>query len=445
MCGLAGWQLLPGIKAPSSMMASSAVLCQCASERGEDAWGVIGSHADATPGYRVVKGLGSITKAKFARRLGRLHTVALHTRYGTTGKNTLRNAHPFTIAKPDGGTIIGMHNGVVYNHWSLQRDNKRKAEVDSEQIFMHIAENKPLSDIEAYGAVVYVDSAEPDAFLMGRFNNGELNVARITKNGDKMGIMWSSTYRALSNAASLGGFKATYIQIDYGKLYRVSDGEVWTTDSLLDISKHDVAPTTSAAVTPYSTYNGDTTSTYKQGKWVTTDGVHRYSGNGYGTGTSWQPSTDKSTTACAECKNQLEDCICDDDSDMQPCDTCAEFGEDCYCANCYCGHCVRRYGGIEDESDRYADASLSDAYSEVIAEAEASMADASTASSSSLGLRDQETRRKYLLGQLSLPAPSDVPFDPFIGPLPVVSRSKPCETCGFQHTPGYCQSATVTV
>ena len=55
-----------------------------------------------------------------------------HNRWGTIGKNTNRNAHPF-----DFDTLVGAHNGTLTSKWRF--DNHMQFDVDSEAMYSHMS------------------------------------------------------------------------------------------------------------------------------------------------------------------------------------------------------------------------------------------------------------------------------------------------------------------
>jgi predicted glutamine amidotransferase len=78
-----------------------------------------------------------------------------HTRYGTVGKNTKENAHPFTK-----GLITGVHNGCLSNERELSKSYDFDYEVDSEAIFemIRIKKEQGLSEVIGSIAIAYTKS-----------------------------------------------------------------------------------------------------------------------------------------------------------------------------------------------------------------------------------------------------------------------------------------------
>ena len=77
-----------------------------------------------------------------------------HTRYGTIGKNTDDNAHPYQK-----GNIIGAHNGCLSNHAQLASKHGFEYCVDSEVVFSMIAKygHDGIKDVLGTMALIYTD------------------------------------------------------------------------------------------------------------------------------------------------------------------------------------------------------------------------------------------------------------------------------------------------
>lgn len=188
MCGLFGW-ITDGSIAREQMAATACSLAIYNDTRGGDSWGMFN---DASG---VVRGLGKFAASVKATEVLNARMMLGHTRLATTGKVKIENSHPF-----EAGRIIGAHNGMVANHWELNREFDRACRVDSEHIFRHLNEGLKLQDIEAYGAVTWVDTDE-NVLQLGRFNGGELSAVAVPG-----GVFWSSSaehLRAAINAAAL--------------------------------------------------------------------------------------------------------------------------------------------------------------------------------------------------------------------------------------------------
>jgi hypothetical protein len=175
---------------------------------------------------QIIKSLGEITEGMNATFLGHKQ-AALHTRQPTTGATVKDNSHPFRIKN-----VLGMHNGVVRNHDELQKKYERKCEVDSEHIFYHIAEERPLSEISAYGAIVFW---KDDKLYLGRFNGGELTLAR-TENA----WIFASTKDSLEVALRMAGLLkgAVWFKLKENQLYRLEGNSLFR-DMKLEFADYD--------------------------------------------------------------------------------------------------------------------------------------------------------------------------------------------------------------
>ncbi len=218
MCGIFGWVLRNppnrSVRNQTSVIAS--ILSVTNDKRGGDSWGIFAHNT-------LVKGLHRITTSHTLLGMSTSQVMIAHTRKATTGTVSVENAHPFKV-----GNIVGAHNGMVSNHHLLNKDNGRNCQVDSEHIFHHIKEGKPLQEIEAYGAIEYVldDLPEEGAFV-GKFNFGELSIAQTS-----IGVVWSSERSDLKKALQFGGIPYRFYNIQDNTLYQAYNNKLYRIDSL---------------------------------------------------------------------------------------------------------------------------------------------------------------------------------------------------------------------
>lgn len=257
MCGLFGWNFAANTanEYASSVRVLALSLAQSNDDRGGDSWGGYSVTED-----KLHKGLKLMAHMDFAAfdGLASSDAVILHTRKATTGKVEIHNSHPFRC-----GDIVGAHNGIVYNHSELQRNYGRQCEVDSQQIFHHLHDRLPLSEIEAYGAICYVDAKHPGEMFIGKFNHGEMGLARI----EGLGLVWSSDWTHLENAIELAGWAdyVTYLKMEDDTLYRINNKQVCTRVCALDIATPywGVSDSDYAATGSSRKSSGSTTTKYK--------------------------------------------------------------------------------------------------------------------------------------------------------------------------------------
>ena len=232
MCGLFGWMERPAITGHerSALRGTLApLLAWVNDDRGGDSWGWFGSG-----GPDPVKGLGEMLhmKRKRMKRMQEQRWCIGHTRKASTGAVTIGNSHPF-VAEGALGKVIGAHNGMVANHGWLNRSLGRKCEVDSQHLFLHLAEGGGLEEIEAYGAVAFVHDRGDghgygDTVFVGRFHEGELGVAI-----GKGFFAWSSSAYRLGKALRVAGLEAEIRKPKEGDLWSIAPSGIMSSPGFL--------------------------------------------------------------------------------------------------------------------------------------------------------------------------------------------------------------------
>ena len=188
-------------------------------ERGRQSWGW-------SNGTEIVKAVGELREGFTADLLDHPQAI-IHTRHATFGSKTKENSHPFSIKG-----IIGVHNGMVYNHAAIAKTYGLTYTVDSEVIFHAIADGVNLSELEGYGAVAYWQDG---VFHIGRFNDGDMELAQTT-----FGWVYASTQAALLDALCMAGLEDEVTfqpKLEQGVLYQLVGDTILESPLKLNISK----------------------------------------------------------------------------------------------------------------------------------------------------------------------------------------------------------------
>jgi len=219
MCGLFGFVLKASI--PQEIRQRIVTLLAYEMDhRGGDSWGYWHDAAG-----EVKRGLGHATYKIGTAQFKKSKVLLAHTRFGTTGKVIIENAHPFEI-----GDIIGAHNGIVHNHMRLNNQFKRNFDVDSMHIFAHINEQRPLKEVDAYGAITFINkkdftkkNAEHVPVYLGKFNHGSLCIAGFGKVEDPEGIVWCSDETDLKRILNYAEREFFTYKVENEALYQVDN------------------------------------------------------------------------------------------------------------------------------------------------------------------------------------------------------------------------------
>jgi hypothetical protein len=163
-------------------------------------------------------------------------TAIMHTRFATQGHESFNgNNHPIPA-----GTVVGVHNGMISNDWSLFMDIKkvvgrpvRQADVDSEAIFALLGYidqpvTKSLEEIRGSAAIAWYDRAkgsDPEVLHLARLNGSPLIICE-TEGGS---LLFASTKAAILKGLEAGHLMPKKIrEVEEGVYLTVLDGEIRT-------------------------------------------------------------------------------------------------------------------------------------------------------------------------------------------------------------------------
>lgn len=206
MCGLAGFAGLP--KGEATKLFLTHALGVAIDSRGEQGCGFI-SIKDKE--IHTAKTSGGWSKApnEFLLDAASSDMLVLHSRWATCGiRDSVRQAHPYTIKRKGKTVLYGAHNGIIYNAFENAKANKRKIEVDSQELFHLLVDNEleQMQSLNGYGVILYVKANEPHINLARLSEDGEIKVVELETGG----YVWASTWGILSHGLKAAGLKAKW-------------------------------------------------------------------------------------------------------------------------------------------------------------------------------------------------------------------------------------------
>jgi|TARA_R110002167_G_scaffold63735_2_gene180078 predicted glutamine amidotransferase len=151
-----------------------------------------------------------------------------HVRFATTGAKVKENAHPFVM-----GSVIGAHNGIIYNHEEIASKIGKNVQVDSEVIFGLLNKKNKYQEvfdlIEGDYALSWID----DDYKVLKLMHEEGRPLHIAYWKKARCLFWASTAEILETAFKEAGLSIedSINTLPVDKVYEFDTSNFW--------SKHD--------------------------------------------------------------------------------------------------------------------------------------------------------------------------------------------------------------
>lgn len=208
MCGICGISLAPGSTLNATK--TTRTLLTAIEERGRHATGI--ATAGCTRPLHVTK--AAMPARQFVHKVhvpDGATAILGHTRWASHGSPADNdNNHPIVVEAAHGGTVAGVHNGVLMNDDDLFDElgpESRIAEVDSEAAFAWIARSgldipDALADVRGSAALAWIDSTEPDTVHLARAESSPVHLGHLI-DGSMLFASTASAVRAGAKAAGI--------------------------------------------------------------------------------------------------------------------------------------------------------------------------------------------------------------------------------------------------
>ena len=149
-----------------------------------------------------------------------------HVRLATTGAKVKENAHPFVK-----GSVIGAHNGMLYNHKEIASKMGKNVQVDSEVIFGLLNKKDKYQEvfdlIEGDYALSWID----DDYKVLKLMHEEGRPLHIAYWKKARCLFWASTAEILSVSLNDAGLsiEGTISSLPVDKVYEFDTSKFWNT------------------------------------------------------------------------------------------------------------------------------------------------------------------------------------------------------------------------